>query len=163
MTAGLRIAVAELLGRPGASRRVSGTFELSGLELEHTGTTADQQVVVELDIATIVEGLSVIGDVRGRWRAECRRCLEPVSGQIAVAVSEVFEEDASEGETWPIEAEHIDLEPLVREAVMLSLPLSPLCGPDCVGPDPERFPTTGVEDQTPAKDPRWAALDDLDL
>ncbi|MGI9603423.1 MAG: YceD family protein [Acidimicrobiales bacterium] len=159
----LRIPVAEILGRPGATRPVSGDFALPGLALDQTGSAAVGDITVELEISAIVEGLAVSGRVAGAWAAECRRCLDDVGGDIEVAVNEIFEDEATEAETWPIEAEHIDLEPLVREAVLLALPLSPLCGPQCAGPDPDRFPTTGREADRPEKDPRWAALDDLEL
>jgi uncharacterized protein len=70
------------------------------------------------------------------------------------------------GETWPLTSDEIDLEPVVREAVLLALPLAPLCDEGCLGPAPERFPAT-VEDgdvaEEPPRDPRWAALDQLDL
>jgi len=57
-----------------------------------------------------------------------------------------------------------DLEPVVRDAVLLALPLSPLCADDCVGPDPEWLPSAGSPSGTgdgPVGDPRWAALDVL--
>ncbi|MDH3704644.1 MAG: DUF177 domain-containing protein [Acidimicrobiia bacterium] len=155
--------VAELVGRPGASRSVRGTYELPGLELATTGTRADDAVEVDVEISTIVQGLTIDGSVRGRWRADCRRCLEAVDGVIDVVVAEIFEDEPTEGETWPIEAEHVDLEPVVREAVMLALPLSPLCGPQCAGPEPDRFPTAGRLDEEQEPDPRWAALDDLEF
>ena len=164
MIAPLRIPVAELIGRPGAVRRVSGAFELPGLVLERTGTGIDPAVVVGLEIVTIVAGLSVTGSVRARWHGDCRRCLLVMGEVIDVPVSEVFEDDATEAETWPIAAEHVDLEPVIREALLLALPLSPLCRPECAGPDPDRFPTDGArEDETAssARDPRWAALEDL--
>ena len=78
--------------------------------------------------------------------------------------------DSSEGDTWPLENDQIDLGPLLHDTALLTLPLAPLCRDDCEGPAPEVFPTgpagrdqgAAVEDE-PAKDPRWAALDDLDL
>jgi uncharacterized protein len=59
----------------------------------------------------------------------------------------------------------VDLEPMVRETVLLNLPIAPLCREDCAGPDPSRFPTTvEVEpqpDAEPPADPRWAALSEI--
>ena len=86
---------------------------------------------------------------------------------------EIFERSPSEGETWPIEDERIDLTPVVRELALLSLPLAPLCREDCEGPDAERFPTGPADepepgpgeecdaDAPPPRDERWAALDAL--
>ncbi len=164
--AALRVAVAELIGRPGARREVTGSIELADVVLEQTGTRAVPEASVDLAIETIVEGLAVTGTVHARWSGVCRRCLDPLKGELAPAVNEIFVDEPDEGETWPIEADHADLTPLVREAVMLALPLSPLCANDCAGPDPERFPTTaeGADDSDaddPPMDPRWAVLDEL--
>src|SRR5690606_40148714 len=42
---------------------------------------------------------------------------------------------------WPIEGEEIDLAEVAREALLLALPLAPLCRDDCTGPAPDAFPT----------------------
>ena len=77
----------------------------------------------------------------------------------------LFEREPTEGETWPLGDDQIDLTPVVRELALLSLPLVPLCRDDCEGPDVERFPTGPAEepdeDAPPARDERWAALDAL--
>ena len=54
---------------------------------------------------------------------------------------------------------------MVRDAVLLALPLAPLCGDDCRGPAPEAFPTGVGDDDRPGPlaDPRWAALAELDF
>ncbi len=74
----------------------------------------------------------------------------------------MFADDPDSDDLLPIGGDHIELEPVVREAVLLSLPLAPLCGPECQGPDPGRFPTrTGEEEADQQRDPRWDALDEL--
>jgi uncharacterized protein len=99
------------------------------------------------------------------WTAECRRCLDPIRDVATVDLREVFEVSPVEGETYPIDGDEVDLEPVVRDAALLHLPLAPLCRPDCAGPAPEAFPATvegeGPEPDEPARDPRWAALDEL--
>ena len=82
-----------------------------------------------------------------------------------MVLSEVFEPHPVDGETYPIEGDEVDLEPVVRDGVLLHLPLAPLCRPDCPGPAPEAFPTMvegedgEVSDEDlsgePARDPRW--------
>jgi uncharacterized protein len=60
----------------------------------------------------------------------------------------------------------VDLEPVVRDAALLNLPLAPLCRPDCAGPVPDALPVVVEgegDDDAPARDPRWAALDELRL
>jgi len=70
-----------------------------------------------------------------------------------------------EGETYLLAENEVDLEPMVRETVLLNLPVAPLCSEDCAGPDPDRFPTTVVvepdPDEPPPADPRWAALSEI--
>ena len=55
----------------------------------------------------------------------------------------------------------VDLAPVVHDALVLALPLSPLCRVDCPGPSPDAYPVTVADDaaQTAARDDRWAALD----
>ena len=99
--------------------------------------------VVNLDVVVRAAGGSFVADgrVEGLWAAECRRCLEEVHGALDASLREVFEWEPTEGETWPITDQRIDLAPAAREAAMLALPLAPLCSEDCAGPVPDRFPT----------------------
>jgi uncharacterized protein len=126
---------------------------------------------VAVDVTLEAQGDEVIatGTVTFDWHGACRRCLEPVEGSIVAEFREIFERHPVENETWELHGEQIDLEPIVREAVVLALPLAPLCSPDCAGPDPEHFPAkagdvhsaTEPEDGERPRDPRWAALDQL--
>ncbi|MXW97229.1 MAG: DUF177 domain-containing protein [Acidimicrobiaceae bacterium] len=99
--------------------------------------------VVHLEVVVRAAGGSLVADGRvvGVWAAECRRCLEDVRGPLEASLHEVFEWEATEGETWPISDHRIDLAPAAREAAVLALPLAPLCSEDCAGPVPDRFPT----------------------
>jgi len=165
----LALDVVELRRGPGVRRSVDTVVDLDGL------TVGDRRVVggrvrVDLEIEVVGDDLVVDGRLGMVTRVPCRRCLEDVDEEAEVVVREIFESDPTDGETWPITDERIDLEPVVREAALLALPLVPLCRDDCVGPEPERFPTgpTDAPDPTelatdPPRDPRWAALDDLDL
>jgi len=121
------------------------------------GSAVDADVVVESTLG----GVSVSGTASADWSAPCRRCLAPLTGHIHAEVSEIFEDEPTEGETWPIVDERIDLTPALREVVILALPLAPLCKESCRGPEPDRFPTGLPDDQQGAGDPRWAALNQL--
>ena len=128
-------------------------------------SVVDGRVDVDLVIEAVTEGVSATGRVTGVWSGPCRRCLEPIEGDLDIEIQEIFERHPTEGETWPIEDERIDLAPVIRESALLALPLVPLCGDDCAGPEPDRFPATVEVDvdlsgEAPP-DPRWAALDDL--
>ena len=101
----------------------------------------DGVVDLEVTVRAARGAYTAVGRVAGTWTAECRRCLEEVRGPLEAPLREVFEWAPTEGETWPINDQRIDLAPAAREAAMLALPLAPLCSEDCAGPVPERFPT----------------------
>ncbi|MDW3219158.1 MAG: DUF177 domain-containing protein [Acidimicrobiales bacterium] len=129
-------------------------------------SVVDGRIDVDLVIEAVTEGVSATGYLRGRWTGPCRRCLDPIERPLEIEVREIFERQPTEGETWPIEDERIDLAPVIRESALLALPLVPLCGEDCEGPEPERFPANVEADvdlvaEEPPPDPRWAALDEL--
>ncbi len=163
----LLIGVTELRRRPGIQRAVHAATPLPGLAI--TGARVPEDVDVELDgVLEAIEGaITLSGTVRAPWVAECRRCLDDVHGLATVELAEVFEARPTPGETYPIDGDDIDLEPVVRDAVLLHLPLAPLCRDECRGPAPEVFPAlapdeVGDDDGDPApRDPRWAALDVL--
>ena len=80
----------------------------------------------------------------GSWRgasstpagkAECSTCLRELAADLAVGVDELFETHPLEGETYPIDGHEIDLEQLVRDALVLELPLAPACADDCAPAD----------------------------
>ena len=119
-------------------------------------------------VESIERGVSVLGRVSFDWEGDCRRCLETVAGTTEIDIEEICLVDApDDADIVDFDGERLDLIPILRDAVGLSLPLAPLCRPDCAGPDPERFPTLTEDELDQAKqdepDPRWSALDDLDL
>jgi len=123
----------------------------------------DGELRVDVIVEAVTEGVVVKGRACGRWQGPCRRCLEPAGGELVVELHEIFESNPTEGETWPLTDEGIDLAPMLRETALLALPLAPLCRDDCEGPEPARFPTGAVDevDGGVRGDPRWAALDQL--
>lgn len=161
------VPTGDLSRRPGARHPVTlaGPVDLA---LSTTRLAADD-VVADLVLESQGETLTASGTVTARWVGECRRCLETTDGEVVVELSEVFEPDPVDGETYPLGRDDVDLEPAVREALALALPLAPLCSDDCTGPDPEAHPVTtapdpaegGSADEGPPRDPRWGALDAL--
>ena len=158
------VRVADLLATPGRRRAVEGRRVLADLSVGAGGIAGD---AVELQLVLEAQAGSIIasGEVRACWELECRRCLGPVRVPVAPAVAEVFETEPAEGETFPLEGELVDLAPMLREVVLLTLPLAPLCGESCGGPAGGSYyasPAAGeAEDPGPRRDPRWAALDDF--
>ncbi len=156
----------ELRRRPGTQREVHLATPLAGLAITSAQVPETADVLVDGVLEAIEGAITISGTVTAPWVGECRRCLDPVHDEIEATLSEVFEASPVEGETYPLEGDEVDLERVVRDAVLLSLPLAPLCRPDCPGPAPESFPARrdGEEDGDDgerAPDPRWAALDDL--
>ncbi len=110
-------------------------------------------------------GVLVSGTARGRWSVPCRRCLEPTEGDLVAEIQELFEVDPTEGETWALQEalqdDGLDLGPMLREVALVCLPLAPLCGAECEGPAPDRFPTGPPLGEESPVDPRWSVLDEL--
>jgi uncharacterized protein len=123
-------------------------------------------VGLDLTLTSYPGGITAEGTVTAPWVGECRRCGGPAEGMV---VSEVKERYAAAGgtegdeEAYPLTGDELDLEPLARDAVLLELPLAPLCRPDCQGLCPSCGTNwnDGPCDCQPPGDPRWAALDSL--
>ena len=119
---------------------------------------------VDLSLESLNEALVVKGTATVPWTGECRRCLGAIEETALVPILEVFEDEPTEGETQPLRGGEIDVEPVVREAVLLDLPLAPVCRPDCQGLCPQCGADRNQGDcgcRGEAGDPRWSALDDL--
>ena len=153
------VPTGELFRHPGARQRVTLAGPLPGVALSTAQLTGDD-VVADVVLEAQAGQVIVSGTVTARWAGECRRCLEPTAGDLTVELQEVFDPHPVEGETYPLGRDDIDLEPVVREALALALPLAPLCREDCPGPDPDAHPVRTDDAEAPA-DPRWAALDRL--
>jgi uncharacterized protein len=164
------VSTGELFRHPGARQRVQLAGPLPGVMVS-TSRLTDDDVRADLTLEAQGSAVTVTGRVVGRWTGECRRCLATTGGELEVGLREIFEPDPVEGETYRLDRDQVDLEPALREALALALPLAPLCDDACAGPDPEDHPVTvedGTEDdgangtngEGPA-DPRWSALDAL--
>jgi uncharacterized protein len=163
----LRVGTAELLRRLGTRKPFHERVTLDGLHISTADVPRGGEIDVDLVLESISSGLVVEGKITAPWEGDCRRCLDHVQGVVETEVKEVFERHAVEGETYSLDQDEVDLEPMVRDAVLLALPLAPLCGPDCAGPAPDAFPT-GPDDPDPEaaaaarlRDERWGALDEL--
>jgi uncharacterized protein len=165
----LVLDVRELGRRPGSMRRVQREAPApAGLELELARVPVDAPMSLDLRLESVVEGVLVSGTITAPVSGECGRCLDPVSETLTVEVQELFaypasttDDTADEEEVRRLAGDMLDLEPVLRDAVVLGLPLSPVCRADCRG----LCPTCGARwDDLPADhshdtlDPRWAAL-----
>ena len=179
MAGSLRIPLALLPRRSRDPYEVVLTAHLENLRVA-ASQVIDNQVEVDLTVE-VSEGeeMVVTGTLRADWAGECRRCLKPLAGNLDLAVWEIFAEDGrrevadrgsvrsiEEADIYPLGTTDLDLEPMVRDTLLLALPLSQLCAPDCRGPDPGRFPAslptdTGRDGEASTGDSRWSVLDVL--
>jgi uncharacterized protein len=168
----LVVGIADLRRQPGTRRRVEREVELDGLAVSSARVPDGALVGIDLELETLSNGLVATGTITVPYEGDCRRCLDPVRASATAEIREVFEPRATEGETYPLGDDTVDLEPMVRDAVLLTLPLAPLCGADCRGPAPDLFPAaiegaTGAAEEGSGdaaevpRDPRWAGLDAL--
>ncbi|MEP6697795.1 MAG: YceD family protein [Pseudonocardiales bacterium] len=142
-----------------------------GLALELVGVPAGTQLHLDLRLESVMEGVLVTGTVSAALAGECARCLSPVADEVVADVQELFaypasttEETTAEDEVSRFEGDFLDLEPVVRDAVVLALPLVPLCRADCpglCGTCGERWDDLLPEHHHDQADPRWAALQQL--
>ncbi len=120
-------------------------------------------MLLDVTIESRTTGIDVTGRLEVPWRAECRRCLEPVEGIAEIEVEEHFDHHPVSDEIGPIADDGtIDLGPVIHDEVRCALPLTVLCGSECRGPVPDAFVSPDdpeTADERP--DDRWAALDQL--
>ena len=144
------------------------------LELARVPVGADVQLDVRFEAVT--EGVLVTGSATAPLAGECARCLAPLAAAVTASFTELYlytrdrhdkhdrfdETTEQDDEELHLDGDLLDLEPVLRDAVVLALPMSPLCRDDCPGlcvqcgvPLAEAGPGHGHED---APDPRWAGL-----
>jgi uncharacterized protein len=154
------VGVTELLRHPGTRREVTVTAPLDDLAISASRVLEGSEVEAHLTLEALSDtSVTATGTIAAEWTGECRRCLATVDGSLESDVKEIFETRPVEGETYPLDGDRLDLEPMVRDAVLLALPLAPLCEEACAGPEPEDHPL-GAGDE-PVPDDRWAPLKEL--
>jgi uncharacterized protein len=160
----LVVAVPDLLKHPGSTKRFEREAVLDDLAISASRVPAGEPIALDVELQAVNDGIVVVGTVRGTWAGECRRCLKDARGEVVAEVQEVYERDPVEGETRKLDGIEVDLTELARDAVLLELPLAPVCRDDCAG----LCPQCGVDlnDSTcecvvETKDPRWAALEQV--
>lgn len=159
------LPVRDLAGRPGEMRE--HTLTLPAPERWGEGIVSipqGRELDLDVRLESVHEGILVSGTADTVYEGECGRCLRDIAEPVEVEFQELFEYPGTEAADFEVQDDHVDLESLVRDTLVLSLPFQPVCQPDCPGLDPatgERLTgSTGVAQQTPV-DPRWAALQEL--
>ena len=144
----LVIDTRELGRRPGSMRRTSRTVPApKGLGIPVLAVPAGEPVELDLRLEAVMEGVLVSGEAHTRVTGECVRCLDPVEQHLDVDFQELYAypgeplrshvgprgEDDEDDETLQLEGDLLDLEPVLRDALVLALPLQPVCSEDCPG------------------------------
>ncbi len=164
MASPLRVNAAELLRRPGTEKTIELQATTAQIGLHDDRFGESDTVDVHLRLESLTDGIVVNGEVVASWHGICRRCATPTAGRLVCEIHELYQETVTDPEAFPLEGEQLDLEPMVREVLVLDAPSSPLCRDDCAGLCPEcgidRNVGTCSCDNTVA-DPRWGALDQL--
>ncbi len=161
----------ELGRRPGSQREEKRTVPApADLGIEVLRVPEGSPVDLDLRLEAVMEGVLVTGSASAELTGECARCLEPISDEIEVRFQELFvydDQDYSSEEddgVSMLEGDLLDLEPLLRDAVVLALPFQPLCEDDCPGLCPEcgaRLAEDPDHTHEAAIDPRWGKLQQL--
>jgi uncharacterized protein len=137
------------------------------------GVPAGSDLGLELRLEAVMEGVLVTATVSGRLAGECVRCLDPLERELETTFQELYAYAPNEHAGRPghageddddelllLDGDYLDLEQPLRDAVVLALPLAPVCRDDCPGLCPEcgaRLADDPAHTHA-AADPRWAAL-----
>ena len=140
----------------------------AGLGLDVVRIPEGDELALDVRLESVMEGVLVSGTATAPIAGECARCLDPLTDRVEVELTELFAypDTATEESTDPDEVSRVvddlvDLEPVVRDAVLLALPQAPLCRENCAGLCPEcggKRDELGAEHRHETMDPRWAAL-----
>jgi uncharacterized protein len=158
----------ELGRRPGSQRQVSPTVPApADLGIEVLRVPEGSQVELDLRLEAVMEGVLVTGTALAALEGECVRCLGPITDELEVDLQELYVYDDrdhdpdEDDEVSMLQDDLLDLEPLLRDAVVLALPFQPLCRDDCPGLCTEcgaRLADDPDHAHEAAIDPRWASL-----
>ncbi|MHB8339621.1 MAG: YceD family protein [Mycobacteriales bacterium] len=131
----------ELSRRPGSLREMHRVVPAPpALGLELIGVPEGAPLVLKVRLEAVVEGVLVTARVAGPLVGECGRCLGEVREELEVTLAELYGYPGGEAAgdlAGQLDGDLLDLEPALRDAVVLALPWTPLCSPDCPGMCPD--------------------------
>ncbi|MFZ4371677.1 MAG: YceD family protein [Mycobacterium sp.] len=165
----LVIDVSRLGRRPGSmmtvDQRVPSPVRI-GLDLIAIEPGAEMDL--DLRFEAVSEGVLVSGTVFAPTRGECARCLGPITGDVEIALTELFaypdsitESTTESDEVGRVIDQTVDLAQPIIDAVGLALPFVPVCAQDCPGLCPQcgaAMATAEAGHHHELIDPRWAKL-----
>lgn len=156
------VNVLDLIRRPGEMRERRLDIPVTEKMGEGLVSVPEGGIVgVDLRLESMHEGVLVTGEVTATAMGMCGRCLTGIEQPVQVDFQELFAYPSQEAFDYEVHDDHVDLEPLIRDTVVLSLPFQPVCRPDCPGLDPEtgeRLADLPEREPMQTIDPRWSAL-----
>ncbi len=174
----MRVPIVDLVDHPGETRALARAVPAAEFGSDPWGptvTAVHDPVDLDLHLDAVVEGILVRGTIGYHVEIACARCLRPGQHDIEVQVTELFVDPTrrEEGEEDDPGYELIDdrtaleLSTLARDALLIDLPVQVLCDESCRGLCPECGADRNAGDcghrPDEEPDPRWAALQQLDL
>lgn len=154
------LPVRDLIHHPGEMRE----FAIDAPAPEKWGeglvaVPAGEPIRLDVRVESVHEGMLVTAEGETTYSGVCSRCLTELTHALEVEIQELFGYPGREANDFEVQDDHVDLETLVRDSIVLSLPFQPVCQPDCPGLDPvtgEKLAPGAAPEA--AIDPRWAAL-----
>ncbi len=165
MSQELKISVHDLMHKPGTMREKQLHFPLDEqLGNYALAVPAGEQFEVDVRLESVHEGILATGVAFAEASGECSRCLDPIKTDVEVDFQELFAYSGTSEDDFVVESEQIDLDQVIRDAVVLSLPFQPVCKTNCLGlcatcgvklaDDPQHVHSEAI-------DPRWSGLQQL--
>ncbi len=133
----MRLGLAQIMDRPGASVDFSTSVDLSDLQYG-TSYPVDQPVLASGTVRNTAGVLVMTGSIRTCIHGICDRCAAEFAADVefpidVVLVEELSNEDSEDEWVFPLEADAADLEDIIRTVFVLNMDSKLLCKPDCQG------------------------------
>ncbi len=173
----------ELARRAGEMKEYELDIEVAEkLGVDLISVPAGEIIEVDARLESVTEGILLTAQIFAVAKGECTRCLDPIEIEIERKIQELYyyaqkaqrpkkkktqeEDDVGEDDELMMDGDIMDLEPPIRDAIVLDLPINPLCRDDCPGLCPEcggKWAELPADHAHEVIDARWAGLSGLDL
>ena len=160
-----RVSVHELMHKPGQMRELKLDIVVpEDIGTEVIAVPSGAELDLDLRLESVHEGILATGELFADSEANCSRCLDPIMVPVEVDFQELFAYSVMSEDDYFVEEEQIDLEPVIRDAIVLILPFQPVCNENCPGLCPdcgEKLADNPHHVHEKAIDSRWDELKKL--
>lgn len=150
--------------RAGAMQELTRTFDApTSIGTDYVQVKEGEPITIWLRLECVIDGILASGQVQTLAKTECVRCLEPLEIDLQAEFQDMYSYEPMGEDTFQMDGDLLNLEPALRDALVLELPQSPLCSDDCLGlcPDCGFVMKTDPSHGHESIDPRWQALQGL--